>query len=86
MLRKLTKSSLALNALGRCLTNHLSSIKVLTRGVVSVEQGNDPGNNEVYDVIISGGGMVGSAMACSLGEYVFLNQMTRFSRVIYSVY
>uniref|UniRef100_A0AAQ5XRH3 Ubiquinone biosynthesis monooxygenase COQ6, mitochondrial n=1 Tax=Amphiprion ocellaris TaxID=80972 RepID=A0AAQ5XRH3_AMPOC len=27
----------------------------------------DSGKNEVYDVIISGGGMVGSAMACSLG-------------------
>ncbi|CAG10598.1 unnamed protein product, partial [Tetraodon nigroviridis] len=67
MIHKLTKSSLALNALGRCLTNHISSLKIITRGIVSVEQGNDTDNNEVYDVIISGGGMVGSAMACSLG-------------------
>lgn len=68
MIHRLTKSSLALNTLGRCLTNHLTSIKIINRGVVSVEQGNDSDNNELYDVIISGGGMVGSAMACSLGE------------------
>uniref|UniRef100_A0AAQ6AK84 Ubiquinone biosynthesis monooxygenase COQ6, mitochondrial n=1 Tax=Amphiprion ocellaris TaxID=80972 RepID=A0AAQ6AK84_AMPOC len=33
----------------------------------SLAQCFDSGKNEVYDVIISGGGMVGSAMACSLG-------------------
>uniref|UniRef100_A0A7N6FEC0 Ubiquinone biosynthesis monooxygenase COQ6, mitochondrial n=1 Tax=Anabas testudineus TaxID=64144 RepID=A0A7N6FEC0_ANATE len=34
---------------------------------LSAQHGDDFDNNEVYDVIISGGGMVGSAMACSLG-------------------
>lgn len=32
--------------------------------------------NDVYDIIISGGGMVGTAMACSLGEFPQNGQLT----------
>lgn len=42
------------------------------------EHVDDCGKNEVYDVIISGGGMVGSAMACSLGELRLPSHLTQF--------
>ncbi|XP_041827959.1 ubiquinone biosynthesis monooxygenase COQ6, mitochondrial [Melanotaenia boesemani] len=68
-MHKLTKAPLALNGLGRYLITekHLPAVNTIKRRNVCTEQGDDFGKNDVYDVIISGGGMVGSAMACSLG-------------------
>ncbi|KAJ8290479.1 hypothetical protein GJAV_G00013370 [Gymnothorax javanicus] len=46
-------------------------IRILTRGLSSsgaaVREESDKNENKLYDIIISGGGMVGTAMACSLG-------------------
>lgn len=69
-MHKLTQTTLTLHGLSRCILGkkRSSASKFISRGFACVEHVDDSGKNEVYDVIISGGGMVGSAMACSLGE------------------
>ncbi|KAF3701256.1 Ubiquinone biosynthesis monooxygenase COQ6, mitochondrial [Channa argus] len=68
-MHKVSKATLALNGLGRCFITekHVSAIRIFRRGLVFAKEGNDFCKNDVYDVIISGGGMVGAAMTCSLG-------------------
>uniref|UniRef100_A0A8C7YLQ0 Ubiquinone biosynthesis monooxygenase COQ6, mitochondrial n=1 Tax=Oryzias sinensis TaxID=183150 RepID=A0A8C7YLQ0_9TELE len=68
-MHKITKAPLPLCGLARCFLTekHLPSVNVVRKRQFCSGNEGDLGKNEVYDVIISGGGMVGSTMACSLG-------------------
>lgn len=70
-MHKLTQKALKLPGVSRCILGKKRPLasKVISRGLACAQHVDDSGKNEVYDVIVSGGGMVGSAMACSLGEY-----------------
>lgn len=68
----LTKARLAVFGIGRqCVAvRALNGARAVRRGVASSERDEESSTseNELFDIIISGGGMVGTAMACSLGE------------------
>ncbi|XP_076017847.1 ubiquinone biosynthesis monooxygenase COQ6, mitochondrial [Genypterus blacodes] len=67
-MHKLLNARLTLTGVGRFFGSdkRFPAAKLIRRGLVSADHG-DSSKNEVFDVIISGGGMVGSAMTCSLG-------------------
>lgn len=68
-MHSLTKATLVLNGIGqRCVAvNRFSGARIICRGLACAAEHGEH-ENELYDVIISGGGMVGTTMAWSLGE------------------
>ncbi|ROL51935.1 Ubiquinone biosynthesis monooxygenase COQ6, mitochondrial [Anabarilius grahami] len=68
----LAKTRLAVFGIGRqCVAvRALNGARAVRRGVASSERDEESNTseNELFDIIISGGGMVGTAMACSLGS------------------
>lgn len=69
----LVKVKQAAAAAGRqCV--RVKSLRAFSTAHSSCEHGEE--GNGVYDIIISGGGMVGTAMACSLGEFPQNSQFT----------
>lgn len=68
----LAKARLAVFGIGRqCVAvRAFNGARAVRRGVTSSERDEESSTseNELFDIIISGGGMVGTAMACSLGE------------------
>lgn len=82
-MHKITKAPLPLCGLARCFLTekHLPSVNVVRKRQLCSGNGGDLGKNEVYDVIISGGGMVGSTMACSLGEWGSLDHQWHLNSI-----
>ncbi|XP_034051060.1 ubiquinone biosynthesis monooxygenase COQ6, mitochondrial [Thalassophryne amazonica] len=68
-MHKLGAATLSLNRIG---WSFIAQKRLCAKKVVGVRS-LSTNKNDVYDVIISGGGMVGSAMACSLGMDPNLN-------------
>uniref|UniRef100_A0A8C8CGP4 Ubiquinone biosynthesis monooxygenase COQ6, mitochondrial n=1 Tax=Oncorhynchus tshawytscha TaxID=74940 RepID=A0A8C8CGP4_ONCTS len=76
-MHSLTKTALSFNGIGRrCVAlNRFSETRIICRGLTCTAEH----ENELYDVIISGGGMVGTAMAC----YINATPTTTFNLSVY---